>query len=73
MTLLKAIKNEAAGNGSLERQLIESANEYGFDLNHEYPENLKLVDTGEDSSLLEGDEYIEDSAGIAYKLNYEID
>lgn len=72
MTLLEAIKTESTGNPSLESQLIESAKYFDFDLAQDYPANLRLVDTGADSAGLDGSEYIEDAAGIAYELVYHI-
>ena len=71
MTKLKdAIKAFDSNNAF---QLQKSATAFGLDLNHDYPDNLELID-GEnvDRSDYEGDEYIEYQNGIPVYLKYSV-
>lgn len=74
MNILQAIRRDLSYSVELQEQLIESATQLEFDLDAEYPNNLRIIDaehlTDED---MEGHEYIEDGSGCKYYLMYYIE
>lgn len=72
MTLRNAIIRDVVD--TLHNQLLESASEFEFDLDREYPDNLKILDSEEwNEDKKKGyDEYLEDKIGVQYFISYSI-